>query len=289
MSPDPFLLFQHLRNARHCSYFLSFLKTAPSFHYYRLKIDHNSIIRRNLEDSLGLSGTRAFIHLGGLRQDHIEDELASIPGWLPLKRRVAIYMKWLFQQDLDEQEHLRKTVVGRWVSFVSARGLGVREVITLWAEECRSPTIWESLPSEDEEPLGMRNNRLRQEIECHFFNLNLQDAAKNGPADIHSSHGNQSRTAAHPPSSSILENHILKGSVSDLNSNTARKPDELQDERPGSAILQNWPTRDIPFQSIESPESPEQNEASFATQSDTTGDETNETDETSSESEQSTA
>ncbi|KAL4723133.1 hypothetical protein ACLX1H_009623 [Fusarium chlamydosporum] len=256
-------------------------------------MDPNSIILENLRLFFGFSSSRAFVDLAAIEQEKLEYDLEYISEELSQKNIASIYMKWLIQQDFDLQDACPSKIVETWASFMRPRGMRLGEAIMMWQHESNwlLTVIRDPKMIKDQEPMRRAANKLRREIEYQF--LKSENAAKNGSTAFGSDHGNQSQPATlpplkplarpvygperPPPSSNTSNSSTFKHNFSGTRSRRTGRREEQPNDKPGSAFLQGWPTRDIPFHSVEDPMELEQNEESYTGQSDTVGEQTDET------------
>ncbi|KAF4997407.1 hypothetical protein FGRMN_3898 [Fusarium graminum] len=205
-------------------------------------MDSDSIIIENLRGIVGLNIMLNFAGLGRVRQNRLEQMLDAVAWNLSIKNMGSIYMKWLFQQNFDIPGSYRSQVIERWVFFVNDRGLEVDEAIAMWAHAAR-----ESSMATHESEQTRKHNDLRKELEEKFRKL-----------------GNQ-RPSYRPKSGrTISTEYNLYAGVHDRSFDISRKRSRhsrSEEDILGSGwTLKNWPTRDIPFPSTESPVDTEQEE-----------------------------
>ncbi|KAH7482764.1 hypothetical protein HZ326_13078 [Fusarium oxysporum f. sp. albedinis] len=189
-------------------------------------MESSRILLNTLRYTLGLTNLRDVSQLTQVSQSRLEQRFDAISERFSTRRMSSIYMRWLIHQDFTVGERLQSQVVEQWVSFVDSWGLEVEEAIALWAK-----TMDEDTESDEEtKQLRVKSNSLRHEIESQFFKL------KN-PEPI-------------PPSGLVVavpprRNHNIKtrGQI--------RESDEYANDIKTKSALENWPTKDIPFPSIE--------------------------------------
>ncbi|KAF4421059.1 hypothetical protein FACUT_11080 [Fusarium acutatum] len=176
-----------------------------------------------LRYTLGLSNLRDESQLAQVSQNLLEQRFNATPESFSNMRMGRIYMRWLMHQDFTIEDCLQSQIVEQWVSFVVSWGLGIEDAIALWAKSNNEDTELDEETKQRKE----KRNSLRHEIEHQFLKL------KN--------------TEPIPPSGLVedvppLHNHNTRGQI--------RKFDEYANTKTKSA-LENWPTKDIPFPSIE--------------------------------------
>ncbi|EWG45175.1 hypothetical protein FVEG_15802 [Fusarium verticillioides 7600] len=134
-------------------------------------------------------------------------------------------MRWLLHQDFTIKKRLQSKVVEQWVSYVDSWGVSLEYAITLWAKSNDEDTELD----EERKQWREKRNSLRHEIEHQFLKLK--------------------KPWSKPPSNLVGAVHRQR----DHNTKTRgqiRKLDEYNNAKTKSA-LENWPTKDIPFSSIE--------------------------------------
>ncbi|CVK99526.1 uncharacterized protein FMAN_02367 [Fusarium mangiferae] len=172
-----------------------------------------------LRNTLGLSNLQDVSQLAQVSQNLLEQKFDATPESFSASRMGKIYMRWLVHQDFTTEERPKSQVVEQWVSFVDSWGLEVEDAIALWAKINNKHT--ES--DEDTEQLREKRNAIRHEIENQFLKLETSEPIP--PSGL---------VQSGPP----LRNYNTRGQI--------RKFDEHT-----KSALQDWPTRDIPFSSIE--------------------------------------
>ncbi|RBA17259.1 hypothetical protein FPRO05_01983 [Fusarium proliferatum] len=177
-------------------------------------MESNRKTLNTLRYTLGLSNLQDVSQLAQVSQNLLEQKFDATPESFSARRMGRIYMTWLIHQDFTTEENLQSQVVEKWVSFVDSWGLEVEDAIALWAKINNKDT--ES--DEDTKQLREKRNALRHEIENQFLKLETSEPI--------------------PPSGLPLRNYNTRSQI--------RKFDEYT-----KSALQDWPTRDIPFSSIE--------------------------------------
>ncbi|EXK32335.1 hypothetical protein FOXG_08591 [Fusarium oxysporum f. sp. lycopersici 4287] len=189
-------------------------------------MESSRILLNTLRYTLGLTNLRDVSQLTQVSQSRLEQKFDAISERFSTRRMSSIYMRWLIHQDFTVGERLQSQVVEQWVSFVDSWGLEVEEAIALWAK-----TMDEDTESDEEtKQLRVKRNSLRHEIESQFFKLkNPEPIPPSGLVE------------AVPP----RRNHNIKtrGQI--------RESDEYANDIKTKSALENWPTKDIPFPSIE--------------------------------------
>ncbi|KAF5550574.1 hypothetical protein FNAPI_7693 [Fusarium napiforme] len=190
-------------------------------------------LRHTLRYTLGFRNLRDVSQLPQVEQNMLERSFETTPNSFAVESMGRIYMRWLLHQQFFIIKCPQSQVVEQWVSFVDSWGISLEYAITLWAksndEDIELDEDEDTELDEDEKRKRWREKRnyLRHEIEHQFLKLKNR-----GPK---------------PPSNSIegvhpRGNHKTRGRM--------RKFDEYNDAKTKSA-LENWPTKDIPFSSIE--------------------------------------
>ncbi|SCN90246.1 uncharacterized protein FFB20_12773 [Fusarium fujikuroi] len=179
----------------------------------------NRKILNTLRYTLGLSNLQDVSQLAQVSQNLLEQKFDATPESFSARRMGKIYMTWLIHQDFTTEVNLQSQVVEQWVSFVNSWGFEVEDAIALWAKINNKDT--ES--DEDTKQLREKRNALRHEIENQFLNNSTSEPIP--PSGL---------VQTVPP----LRNYNTRGQI--------RKFDEYT-----KSALQDWPTRDIPFSSIE--------------------------------------
>ncbi|EWY96912.1 hypothetical protein FOYG_05429 [Fusarium oxysporum NRRL 32931] len=189
-------------------------------------MESSRILLNTLRYTLGLTNLRDVSQLTQVSQSRLEQKFDAISERFSTRRMSSIYMRWLIHQDFTVGERLQSQVVEQWVSFVDSWGLEVEEAIALWAK-----TMDEDTGSDEEtKQLRVKRNSLRHEIESQFFKLkNPEPIPPSGLVE------------AVPP----RRNHNIK------TRSQIRESDEYANDIKTKSALENWPTKDIPFPSIE--------------------------------------
>ncbi|EGU81469.1 hypothetical protein FOXB_08051 [Fusarium oxysporum f. sp. conglutinans Fo5176] len=195
-------------------------------------MESSRILPNTLRCTLGLTNLRDVSQLTQVSQNRPEQKFDAISERFSTRRMSSIYMRWLIHQDFTVGERLQSQVVEQWVSFVDSWGLEVEETIALWAKTMDEDT------GSDEETKQLRS----------LSSLNS--------SMMLSSHGygyrtNRDRNPEPIPPSGLVEavpprrNHNIKtrGQI--------REFDEYANDIKTKSALENWPTKDIPFPSIE--------------------------------------
>ncbi|KAI1010932.1 hypothetical protein LB504_002326 [Fusarium proliferatum] len=196
-----------------------------------------------LRNTLGLSNLQDVSQLAQVSQNLLEQKFDATPESFSASRMGKIYMRWLVHQDFTTEERPQSQVVEQWVSFVESWGLQVEDAIALWAKINNKHT--ES--DEDTEQLREKRNAIRHEIENQFLKLEY-DAHLAWDLRAHTT----LRLGSIRASTAQLQckvSHMLGSSSAKLKFKTRGQIRKF-DEHTKSA-LQDWPTRDIPFSSIE--------------------------------------
>ncbi|KAH7167892.1 hypothetical protein DER46DRAFT_574750 [Fusarium sp. MPI-SDFR-AT-0072] len=191
-------------------------------------MEPSRILLNTLRYTLGLTNLRDVSQLSKVSQNLLEQQFDAISERFATKRMGSIYMRWLIHQEFTTRERLQRQVVEQWVSFVDSWGLEVEEAIALWAKAMDEDT------GSDEATKQLRDKRdsLRHEIESQFLKLKYRNPEPIPPSSL---------VEAVPP----WRNHNIKtrGQI--------REFDEYANDIKTKSALENWPTKDIPFPSIE--------------------------------------
>ncbi|PNP76244.1 hypothetical protein FNYG_10303 [Fusarium nygamai] len=182
-------------------------------------------LRHTLRYTLGLRNLQDVSQLAQVSQNMLEQRFDATPHSFAVKSMGRIYMRWLLDQDFTIEERLQSQVVKQWVSFVDSWGLSLEYAITLWAKSDDKDTELDEGKKQRRE----KRNSIRHEIEHQFLKLKEPEPMP------------RSRSVRAVP---LQRNHNIKtrGQI--------RKLDEYNNAKTKSA-LENWPTKDIPFSSIE--------------------------------------
>ncbi|KLO96014.1 uncharacterized protein LW93_10895 [Fusarium fujikuroi] len=194
----------------------------------------NRKILNTLRYTLGLSNLQDVSQLAQVSQNLLEQKFDATPESFSARRMGKIYMTWLIHQDFTTEVNLQSQVVEQWVSFVNSWGFEVEDAIALWAKINNKDT--ES--DEDTKQLREKRNALRHEIENQFLNSTMLIW-----------HGYGYRVNGYSTSEPIPPSGLVQ-TVPPLRNYNTRGQIRKFDEYTKSA-LQDWPTRDIPFSSIE--------------------------------------
>ncbi|KAG5755474.1 hypothetical protein H9Q69_012206 [Fusarium xylarioides] len=178
-----------------------------------------------LRYTLGLSHLQDASQLAQVSQNLLEERFNSTPETFTVMTMGRIYMRWLINQDFTIQERPQSQVVEQWVSFVDCWGVPVEHAIALWAKSDNEDT---GLDEKTEQRREKRNS-IRHEIEYQFLKLKDPELT---------------------PPSGLVEDMPLQHDRNFKTRGQQRKFDEYNNARIKSA-LENWPTKDIPFSSIE--------------------------------------
>ncbi|KAF5229361.1 hypothetical protein FANTH_14224 [Fusarium anthophilum] len=186
-------------------------------------MESDKSLLNTLRNTLGLENLQDVSQLAQVSQDLLEQKFAATPEGFAPKRMARIYMRWLVHQDFTIEERPQSQVVEQWVSFMVCWGLNLEDAIAIWAEgngECTETKRWRE-----------KRNSLRHEIEHQFIKLENTEPIR--PPSL---------VEGMPPP---LRNHNFKtrGQI--------RKFDEHANDAKIKSALENWPTKDIPFSSIE--------------------------------------
>ncbi|KAG9504719.1 hypothetical protein J7337_004694 [Fusarium musae] len=168
-------------------------------------------LRHTLRYTLNFRNLRDVSQLAQLEQNMLERSFDATPHNFAVKSMGRIYMRWLLHQDFTIKKRLQSKVVEQWVSYVDSWGVSLEYAITLWAKSNDEDTVLD----EERKQWREKRNSLRHEIEHQFLKLKY-DAQ--------------------------LAWTKTRGQI--------RKLDEYNNAKTKSA-LENWPTKDIPFSSIE--------------------------------------
>ncbi|KAJ4269993.1 hypothetical protein NW762_001666 [Fusarium torreyae] len=219
-------------------------------------MDSASMIIENVRNVVGFTGMRDFIDLGKIRQSRLEQKLSAASKNLSIKNMASIYMAWLFQQISCLDRHSLSQVVEQWVAYVDTWGLECTEAITMWslAQTSKSNRV-EGAMSWKSERLKREMKSLRRELELQF--LKVRDGGRrSSEADDFGCYNDPeclTQPELHAP---MFTWPNPKDMVYNSKHGKARKWDEYQEDNDESSgptwTLENWPTRDIPFPSIES-------------------------------------
>ncbi|KAF4966944.1 hypothetical protein FSARC_5429 [Fusarium sarcochroum] len=218
-------------------------------------MDSNSIIIENLRQIIGFTGMRDFVDLGKVRQNRLEQKLSAASRNLSVKNMASLYMAWLFQQISLLDKHALSQVVKRWVMYVGTWGLERTEAITIWAHAQMSElSMVGGAMSWKSERLRNEMKALRQELELQF--LGASDSGERDSEAHDFGHYNDQESLTHtgfPVPILIWSNP--KDMIYNSKHGKVRKWDEYLQDRDESlelfCTLKNWPTKDIPFPSIE--------------------------------------
>ncbi|KAF5682277.1 hypothetical protein FDENT_7764 [Fusarium denticulatum] len=178
-----------------------------------------------LRYTLGLRDLQDVSQLAQVSQNLLEQRFAATPHNFTVKSMGRIYMRWLLHQEFTIEERLQSQVVEQWVSFVDSWGLSLEFAITLWAKSNGEDTELDEGKKQRRE----KRNSLRHEIEHQFLKFKKPEPIPG------------SRSVGAVP---LQRDYNIKtrGQI--------RKLDEYNNAKTKSA-LENWPTKDIPFSSIE--------------------------------------
>ncbi|KAF5604995.1 hypothetical protein FPANT_1334 [Fusarium pseudoanthophilum] len=179
-------------------------------------------LRHTLRYTLGFRNLRDVSQLADMEQNMLERSFDATPNSFAVQSMGRIYMRWLLHQDFSITKCPQRQVVEQWVSFVDSWGISLEYAITLWAKSNDEDTELD----EGGEQRREKRNSLRHEIEHQF--LKLKNPVPKSPSNS---------IGVHPRG-----NHKTRGRM--------RKFEEYNDAKIKSA-LENWPTKDIPFSSIE--------------------------------------
>ncbi|KAF4500887.1 hypothetical protein FAGAP_2902 [Fusarium agapanthi] len=187
-------------------------------------MESNESLLITLRYALGLSNLQDVSQLAQVSQNLLEQKFAATPEGFAPRRMGGIYMRWLIHQDFTIEERLQSRVVKQWVSFVASWGLNVEDAIAMWAKGNYERTA-------ETKQWREKRNSLRHEIEHQFLKLKNPEPIPPRPGLVEGV----------PP----LRNHNFKtrGQI--------RKFDEYTNDAKTKYALENWPTKDIPFLSIE--------------------------------------